>query len=875
MRSNRKLPPSFPTTANWVWLTLFALISPLNPISFQANAARSPTDAGVHAPDKPAGGARTQKGSITPAVITSWKIVCDPAATESERYAATEFQRLFKAMTGAELPLAERAAADSGAIFIGPDAVVHSGQPTDRRALGEEGFRIRIAPKAVCIDGGRPRGTLYGVYEFLEELCGVRFLTFDHTYYPKDAVSRKIPLGVRYVNPTFAFRWSYYGESSRYPDFAARLRVNTVSDDPKLGGRTGFRLVSHNVAYLVPPARWGKDHPEYFALINGQRKLEEGGGGPQLCMSNPELIGVVEEAVREEIKKNPTARNINIAQMDNESYCTCPNCAAIDAREESHAGSTLAFVNAVAERIEKSNPDVLISTYAYLYTRKPPKTIKPRRNVMIQLCSIECCDFHAIDDDACPLNRSFCADMAGWKQIANNVFIWHYNTNFKGYVLPFPNLRSIGKSVAYFAENNGRGVFMQAAGNGFSTELSDLRNYVMARCLWKPGRDSFKEVEEFCRLHYAESAGPILAYLKYYHNLVDKSGAHPTCFPTESSLGITPASARRIMGYFREARALAKSEAVRTRVEKASLCAYRAALSASSMKLTYREGVCYPDLAEFGPDLLDQYAALGQRFGVTMDDEMISTERYLDRMRQLHAGLKAVRLENDFWRLVVLPGSNGKVVEMTYKPTGRNVARAARAFNRFRHEEWMKQGAGPTPEDILPFTAEAGPQKVRLTLTAKDGARLERTITLDGDVVRFATRMTAAAPRRFEMLAHPEYDTATLSFEPAVLSIYVNQSGWVQVNGQETGTMSTDQQRAVVRDAVRGGAYAYFNHQAKFGVEQRFNPAEFGALGLFWDPSRQQVNLEMTSKAMSLEKDQTAAYSYEVRYLKKAPKLKP
>ena len=813
------------------------------------------------------------RNAITPAAMTTWKIVCAPAATESEKHAASEFQRLFQEMTGAVLPLAETAPVDSGAVFIGPDAVAQSGQPTDRRVLGEETLRMRIATKSVRIDGGRPRGTLYGVYEFFEELCGVRFLTFDHTHYPKDSAARLIPLGVRTVDPTFAFRWSYYGETSRNPDFAARLRVNTVSDDPKLGGRTGFRLVSHNVAYLVPPAKWGQQHPEYFALVNGQRKLVEGGGGPQLCMSNPELVGVVVDAVLEEIKKNPTARNLNIAQMDNESYCTCPGCAAIDTREESHAGATLAFVNAVAERVERTHPDVLLSTYAYLYTRKPPKTIKPRHNVMIQLCSIECCDFHAIDDSSCPLNRSFCADMAGWKQIANNVFIWHYNTNFKGYVLPFPNLRSIGKSVTYFAKNNGKGVFMQAAGNGFSTELSDLRNYVMARCLWKPGRDSWREAEEFCRLHYAEAAGPIIAYLKYYHDLVDKSGAHPTCFPTESSLGITPDSARRIMSYFREALSLAKSGAVRARVEKASLCAYRAALSASSMKLTYRDGVCYPDLSEFGTDLLDDYAALCQRFGVTMDDEMISTERYLGLLRKLHGGLKAVQLENDFWRVVVLPGSNGKVVEMTYKPTGRNISRAPRGFNRFRHEEWVKQGEGPTPENIMTFEAQTEPRRVRLTLTAKDSSRLERTIALADDAVRFETKLTASAARPFEILVHPEYDTASMTIDPAVLGIYVKQKGqWIQSNSKETAAMSTDQQRAIVKDAVSGGAYAYFNRQAKFGVEQRFDPGQFSTLGLFWDPSRQQVNLEMSSKILSLEQGQTAGYAYEVRYLKAAPK---
>jgi len=811
--------------------------------------------------------------SITPGAMMSWKIVCATAATPSEKYAATEFQRLFKEMGGKELPLVEAADASDGAIFIGPDAVLGSGQPTDRRALDEEALRIRVTPNAVCIDGGRPRGTLYGVYEFYEELCGVRFLTFDHTYFPPDAAQRTIPAGVLVVNPTFVFRWSYYGETSRYPDFAARLRVNTVSDDPKLGGRTGYRLVNHNVAYLVPPAKWGKEHPEYFALVNGQRKLEEGGGGPQLCMSNPELVGVVVEAVLEEIKKNPTARNINIAQMDNDSYCTCPNCAAIDALEESHAGATLAFVNAVAERVEKSHPEVFLSTFAYQYTRRPPKNIKPRPNVMIQLCSIECCDFHAIEDPSCPLNRAFCADLAGWKKIVNHVFIWHYNTNFKGYVLPFPNLRSIGPSVAYFANNNGKGVFMQAAGNGFSTELSDLRNYVMARCLWKPGRDSWKEAEEFCRLHYAESAGPILAYLKWYHDLVDSFGVHPTCFPTESSLCISPESARRIMGYFRDALALAKSGAVKTRVEKASLCAYRAAVSASSMKLTYRDGRCYPDLSEYSGDLLDQYAALCQRFGATMDDEMLPTARYLDLMRSLHAGLKAVELENEFWRLMVVPESNGKVVEMTYKPTRRNIARAPRGFNRFRHEEWIKQGDGPRSDNILAFDAQTEPQRVRLALTTKDGARLERSIALVGDAVRFETRLTAEAPRPFEVLVHPEYDTASMSADSDILGIYVKKPDWMQANGKETAALHEDQQRSMVKDAVGGGAYAYFNHQAKFGVEQRFDSSQFSALGLFWDPSRQQINLEMTSKVLSLTRGQSAGYAYEVRYLKNAPEL--
>jgi hypothetical protein len=144
-----------------------------------------------------------------------------------------------------------------------------------------------------------------------------------------------------------------------------------------------------------------------------------------------------------------------------------------------------------------------------------------------------------------------------------------------------------------------------------------------------------------------------------------------------------------------------------------------------------------------------------------------------------------------------------------------------------------------------------------------------------GDAVRFETKLTADSPRTFELLVHPEYDTASMTIDPKVLSIYVKRPEWVQVNGKATASMLTEQQRAVVKDAVSGGAYAFFNHQAGFGVEQRFDPQQVGALGLFWDPSRQQINLELTSKALALGKEQTATCGYEVRYLKTAPNARP
>ena len=87
--------------------------------------------------------------------------------------------------------------------------------------------------------------------------------------------------------------------------------------------------------------------------------------------------------------------------------------------------------------------------------------------------------------------------------------------------------------------------------------------------------------------------------------------------------------------------------------------------------------------------------------------------------------------------------------------------------------------------------------------------------------------------------------------------------------------MPTEQQRALVQNATDGGAFAYYNHQAKFGVEQRFDPGQFSSLGLFWSPSRQQINLELLPKVMALEAGQQAGFAYEVRYLTEPPQIKP
>ncbi|MBZ0256379.1 hypothetical protein K8I31_09965, partial [bacterium] len=215
--------------------------------------------------------------------LKNWTIFISQDAIPSEKYAAEEFQRLFNSVSGDSLPVRNQAQKNN-VIYIGySDEMAASDVGISIDDLGEEGLRIKIAPNQIAIAGGRPRGTLYGVYEFMERYYGVRFLTHDHTYVPS-LPAGSIPCETYKYVPPFTFRWSYYKENAVYQDFAARLRVNTTTNDEKLGGKTNQELISHSLNHLLPVEKYGKDHPEYFALVDGERKLEMWGGGPEPCV---------------------------------------------------------------------------------------------------------------------------------------------------------------------------------------------------------------------------------------------------------------------------------------------------------------------------------------------------------------------------------------------------------------------------------------------------------------------------------------------------------------------------------------------------------------------------------------------------------------
>lgn len=817
------------------------------------------------------------KTTLDLAQLRDWTIVVAPDAIPSEKYAAEEFQGVLEQAAGFKLPIAPQPLRAAHNIFIGPSrAMEASSAAFSVKDLGEEGLRIRITEDNLAIGGGRPRGTLYGVYEFAERYLGARFLTHDHTFVPKNP-HRRLPCETWSYVPPFTFRWSYYSETAAHPALAARLRVNTVTHSEKLGGATPQNLISHSLNHLLPVEQYGREHPEYFALVGGERKLKMDGGGPEVCVSNPEVIEIVAQNVIKDLDQYPQLKNYSVSQNDNDAYCRCENCEAINRREGTPMGSHLAFVNAVAERVEKKHPGVKIGTLAYWYTRKPPATIKPRHNVQIQLCSIECSTLYPLDDPRCAKNRAFCADMDTWGRMCDDIWIWNYNTNFRFYDLPFPNLRVIGPNVRYFLKNHVKGVFMQANGNATSGELCDLRNYVMARCLWNPALDSWELAKEFCRLHYGKAGGVLIAYLTYLHDHAERGGFAPTCFPMPFEVGLNPASADRIFDYFRQALAKAEDETVRNRVEKASICAYRTVLEVSG-QWAVRDGtlrVVYP--RKYG-EVVNDYLALTKKHGQTRAEEWQPIDHYYKILQKAtHEGYPAAELENPIWRLLVVGEDNGKILELRHKPSGRDLLmppnyRTLRyLFDHLTISEWGEKGYRHTEPPEFKLQKEGS--GVRLTKTLKDGSTVERHLGFDAAdpaIIRCRTAVThrGAEARTYQLRVHPEFYTGRVTTNAQVLSAYIRNGGWTVFNEGWRGDTGPGRK---LLESAHGGGYAFYNHPDHFGMGLSYDPAAFPRAGFSWSDTYPLADLDLFTPAVPLKPGESFTFEYQMRYLSQPP----
>lgn len=450
-------------------------------------------------------------------------IVIAADAPAPERHAAAELAGFLAQITGAQFPIAGEPNQANVNVFVGPQAAKVAQKDFSTDGLGDEGIVIRTVPNGLVLAGGRPRGTLYAVYTFLEDHLGCRWWSSTESTIPSKATIVLNDIDVRYV-PVLEYREPYWFDALD-GDWSVRNKCNGNGNriDAERGGKHKYEGFVHTFYPLIPPEKYFADHPEWFSEIDGKRTTERA----QLCLTNEEMRVELVKNLKERLRNNPAATIASVSQNDWYGNCQCAKCKAVEEEEGSPAGPMLRFVNAVAADVEQEFPKVAISTLAYQYTRKPPKLVKPRPNVIVQLCSIECSFSKPLADER---NKPFRDDIVGWSQICNRLYIWDYTTNFRHHIMPHPNLRVLGPNVKFFVDHNVKGIFEQGAYTTNGAEMAELRAWVLAKLLWDPTRSGDQLVEEFLEGYYGPAAPYMKKYLATVHDAVDQSGDWLGCF---------------------------------------------------------------------------------------------------------------------------------------------------------------------------------------------------------------------------------------------------------------------------------------------------------------------------------------------------------
>ncbi len=398
-----------------------------------------------------------------------------------------------------------------------------------------DGFSILIDRKELIIHGGENKGCLYGVTELLENYLGVRYYSPTHVIIPKSKNVNLPDIKLEGSSPnTYRIVNGDFEKDSNYIDFNRLHTINEIFPE---------NYYVHTFNRLVPWKEYFASHPEYYALVSGKRNID------QLCLTNPDVLKIVLEKLKQEMLLQPDKNIWSVSQNDNYSYCQCSTCKQIIEEEKSPAGPVIRFVNQVAEQF----PEKTISTLAYQFSRSAPIKTKPLNNVQVMLCTIELNRSKPIATD--PLSVSFLKDLEDWGKICQHIYLWDYTVDFDHQCSPFPNLHVLQPNIQLFVKNNVHEHFQQT-NTTVGAEFSELKAYVLAKLLWNPGTDVSKIIEEFTNGFYGPAAPAIRKYIYHLQDEILKTGEWLDIYGPPTNYQNTFLSAKNIElynSYFDEA----------------------------------------------------------------------------------------------------------------------------------------------------------------------------------------------------------------------------------------------------------------------------------------------------------------------------------
>lgn len=482
--------------------------------------------------------------------LTDYRIVVSEKADVSTRAVAEDMAAMLQQISGAEFPVvADTETRVPHEIVVGHDnaRLADLDLAGLTRGFAMDGYEIRTVGTRLIIAGAPPRGSINGMYGFLQDHLGCRWFTPGASRIPEAPDLRVGPIADR---QTPAFLWRLAGGSGYWDaDWSARSRLNRSGGGdgrPPLAG-TDPRLYSmlshyggHGLTYI--PASLYDEHPDYYAEIDGKRELHDDANQRAYCITNLGFVKYIAERGMRDVR-NQAAHSrsgyppiINLGHTDNHLYCQCAACKASYERlgggdvNVGIAGTYHEFYNRVADEIAKDTTEFVIDIIAYSIVGRPsPVRLHP--NIQVTWCPMGACQAHPFN--GCDANRDldFLGWLDKWRERAARLQVWYYHYQSSAW-MPHMKLTATQPDLKAFYERGVQSAYVQY-GPGYHRanpvpdgdelielglfsgrrlygtvpqNLGHLISYITAQLLWNLDFDVRAGVHEFCETYYGGAA---------------------------------------------------------------------------------------------------------------------------------------------------------------------------------------------------------------------------------------------------------------------------------------------------------------------------------------------------------------------------------
>ncbi len=529
----------------------------------------------------------TENGKACSAIVLPGK------ASPILRFAAKELSTYLKWVTDAELPIVESPEPGKVNMMLGEKFAADAGWKLNE--IPCDGFIIRAKGNHIYIAGrddekGDPvkeaggwckweRGTLYGVYDFLERFAGVRFYfpgktgtitpvkaslsvpSMDITEAP-DFTMRKMTSGVRPITGRKTVSRWYEGTPEERSDVVRKDGMNQYR----------LRCSSHNIpachglAQLGYVERFAKSHPEYFALTDkGERYTSprrgwdagnHAGEFGQLCLSDPGLRKQVYQDAKAYLTgKSAAEAGIDLGKkhggvrwpgalipgyfdiMPNDSFyeCRCLLCqSAYKKGKQAVSDHVWGFAKYLGERLKQDKVSGYLTMMSYNPYKELPSFDLPD-NIQVVNTAVGPWSINTkrMEQDI--------GHIRAWneKNKSKTAWLWTYPGDpYRQFPdLPMMTPKSVGEYFKRIAPLIG-GAYMEAETDHYIFQY--LNFYMFSRIAWNSSRNPDDILKEHFHLMYGSGADSMrqayelleMCWLKIYAHFCEDS-ADKADFPNE------------------------------------------------------------------------------------------------------------------------------------------------------------------------------------------------------------------------------------------------------------------------------------------------------------------------------------------------------